>query len=398
MFKFQSSFSKKSLLLSLICLGSLSNHTMAQVTGIINMQDTTKRPIITAVPFLNIALDSRATGMGDAGVATSPDANSVYWNAAKLAFIEQKSGASLTYNPWLRGLGVNDMFLMSLSGFLKRNDKEAFGAELRYFNLGDIQFTDKNAATILNFTPREYAIALTYSRKLSSKFSMAVTGRFINSNLTGDVYNGASGQDAKPGRSGSADVGFFYTVPKLKLGNQTGSLNLGANISNIGGKISYISNGTADFLPGNMRIGGALTVDLDPKQMNQLTFALDVNKLLVPTVDPNQPLISGMLSSFGDAPDGAGEELEEVILCGGLEYSYNKTFFARAGYFNESKRKGNRKYFTIGAGFRAKQFGLDVSYLVPQTARNNALDGTLRFTLIGYFSSENKKVVNIEGE
>ncbi len=396
MFNFQSSLSHKSLLLSLLCFGSVYQTLIAQNSSVLSLQDTTKRPIITAVPFLNIALDSRATGMGDVGVATSPDANAVFWNAAKLAFAEEKVSASLTYNPWLRGL-VGDMFLTSLSGYIKRKDREAFGAEIRYFNLGSVDFRDKDGVKILDFTPREYAIALSYARKLSPRFSMAVTGRFINSNLTGDVYQSGTGQDAKPGRSGSADVGFFYTIPELKLGKNTGSLNIGANISNIGGKISYINSGTADFLPGNMRLGAALTMHLDPKQMNQITFALDANKLLVPTVNPSQGLISGITSSFGDAPDGFSEEVEEIIVCGGVEYTYNKMFSARAGYFNESKRKGNRKYFTVGAGFRTKQIGFDVSYLIPQATRNNALDGTIRFTLIGYFSTE-KKTVKIEGD
>lgn len=398
MFNFQSSFSKKTLFWSFLCFGSVYSQAIAQ-TSVITLQDTTQRPIITAVPFLNIALDSRATGMGDVGVATSPDANAVFWNAAKLAFTEEKIGASLTYNPWLRGLGLNDMFLMSLSGYYKMDNKQAFGGELRYFNLGDIQFTDKNAATILNFTPREFAVAMSYARKLSPNFSMAVTGRFIHSNLTGDVYNGSTGQDAKPGQSVSADVGFFYTVPELKLGNQSGSLNIGANISNIGAKISYINDGSADFLPANMRIGGALTTHLDPLKKNQITVAIDANKLLVPTTNSNQGLMSGIMGSFGDAPEGIKEELQEVIVSGGIEYLYNKTFAARAGYFNESQRKGNRKYFTLGAGFRTKQLGIDVSYLIPQATRNNALDGTIRFTLIAYFSGDNtKKITNIEGE
>ncbi len=411
MFKFKFILSKQSLLFVCLGLGSVCNEAIAQGTSVLSLQDTTNRPLITSVPFLNIALDSRATGMGDAGVATSPDANSVYWNAAKLAFAQEKSGASLTYNPWLRGLGVTDMFLTSLSGFYKIDDKQAVGTEIRYFNLGNIEFTDFQGKTILNFTPREYAVAFSYARKLSQKMSMSVTGRYINSNLTGDVFNGSASQDAKPGRSASADVGFFYTNPKIKLGNKEGSLNIGANISNIGGKISYISNGSADFLPTNMRIGAALTIDLDPLKKNQVTMVLDMNKLLVPSPaqynaqgkwikgdTTNKGVISGMFGSFTDAPGGFKEELQEVIICGGIEYLYNQTFAARIGYFNESKFKGNRKYFTLGAGFRSKQFGIDVSYLVPQASRNSALDGTIRFTAMAYFGTTNKKTVMIENE
>jgi len=408
MFKFKILPSKQHLLFACLGLGSICNQVAAQNSAVLTAQDKDKRPLITAVPFLNIALDSRATGMGDAGVATSPDPNSAYWNAAKLAFANDKVGASLTYNPWLRGLGVTDMFLTSLSGYYKKDDKQAFGAEIRYFNLGNIEFTNAQGATILNFSPREYAVGLSYARKLSKNFSMAVTGRFINSNLTGDAYAGA-GQDAKPGRTGSADVGFFYTIPKLKLGSKEASLNIGANISNIGGKISYINDGTADFLPGNMRLGGALTIDLDPLKKNQISFVLDFNKLLVPSPaqyneqgkwvkgdTTNKGLISGIFGSFTDAPGGLKEELQEIIVCGGVEYWYNKTFAARAGYFHESQYKGNRKYFTLGAGFHSKKLGLDVSYLIPQASRNNALDGTIRFTLIGYFNTSKAKVVNIE--
>lgn len=401
MFKFPFSFFAKSLLCVGFGLGSVVNQAMAQNTGVISGFDKDSRPLLASVPFLNIALDSRATGMGDAGVATSPDANSVYWNAAKLAFTQDKFSASLTYNPWLQNLGVSDMFLTSLSGYYKRDDKQAFGAEIRYFNLGDIQFTDGAGQAILDFVPRETAFALSYARKLSSQFSMSVTGRFINSNLTGDFSNG--GLDAKPGRSISADIGFFYVIPSLKLGKKDANLNFGANISNIGQKMSYVNDGTTDFLPGNLRLGSALTLNLDPLKKNQLTFALDMNKLLIPSpaqYDSNgkyvkgdttsKSLISGTFGSFGDAPEGFKEELQEIILSGGMEYWYNQTFAARVGYFNEHKNKGNRKYFTVGAGFRSKLFAVDVSYIIPPPNRSSALDGTIRFTLIGYFGNKEK--------
>lgn len=386
-------------------LGSVLNTVIGQSTvGTISGFDSNSRPILTAVPFLNFALDSRSTGMGDAGVATSPDANAVFWNASKLAFAQDKISASLTYNPWLRGIGVSDMFLTSLSGYYKVDDKQAVGGEIRYFNLGDIQFTDNNAAVIMNFVPREWAGSLSYARKLGKQFSMSVTGRFINSNLTGDFSNG--GLEAKPGRSIAADVGFFYVIPSIKLGKKDGNLNLGANISNIGQKMSYVNDGTTDFLPANLRIGAALTMNLDEMKKNQLTFVLDANKLLVPSPpvynaqgvivkgsSTNKPLLSGTFGSFNDAPDGFGEEMREFILNGGMEYWYNQTFAARVGYFYEDKNKGNRKFFTLGAGFRNKQFGIDVSYLIPQATRNNALDGTLRFTLIGYFNGDSKTKV-----
>ncbi len=348
-------------------------------------------PITTAVPFLSITPDSRSGAMGDAGVAISADANSIYWNAAKLAFAKPRYGVALSFNPWLRNL-VGDMSLSYLSGYYRLDDKQAIGLEMRYFDMGIIQFTDQNGGIIMNFRASEFAFGGAYSRKLSENMGVSVTGRFVYSNLSGDFSNAQ--QPAKPGTTGAADIAWYYKNDKwFKINGQPAMLSFGANISNIGAKISYVNAGTADFIPTNMRIGTALEMNLDPEGKNKLTAALDFNKLLVPTpqrrdasgnlvgVDPRtRTVLSGMFGSFGDAPGGFGEELKEIMTSIGAEYSYNNTFFARAGYFGENVTKGNRKYFTVGAGFKYNDLGIDVSYLAAAGA-TSPLGNTLRFTL-----------------
>lgn len=349
--------------------------------------------ITTAVPFLVISPDARHAALGDAGVATSPDANSAYWNAGKLAFIQNRYGASASYTPWL-GKIVNDMSISYLTGFYKISREQAISVALKYFDMGDITFTNNVAAVTGQFSPRDFSFEGTYSRMLSENLGIGLTGKYIYSNLTGTNSN----TDAQPGKSVAADIGIYYT--KELQWNRMSTLSLGATITNIGAKLSYTDNNNEDFLPTNFRIGSALTTELDP--YNSITFVLDFNKLMVPSPpirdengqiisgrDPNRSLLNAMFSSFTDAPNGAKEEFQEVMTSVGIEYWYNKTFAARLGYFNEARNKGNRKYMTIGLGFTKNRFGIDVAYLVPTARREHPLAETLRFTLHFNITGEN---------
>jgi Type IX secretion system protein PorV len=350
--------------------------------------------ITTAVPFLAITPDARHAALGDAGVATSPDANSSYWNAGKLAFIDKKWGGSLSYTPWL-GKIVNDMSISYLTGFYKINREQAVSASIKYFDLGDISFRDAGNNPLGDFNPREFAFDATYSRLLTENFSMGITGRYIHSNLTGAFTN----IDAKAGNSVAVDVGAYYTTT-FKTAKTT-TLSLGATITNIGAKLSYTDNQNKDFLPTTLRLGGTYNIEVDP--YNSFTFILDFAKLMVPTPpiratdgtivygkDNNRSLLSGMFGSFSDAPDGFNEEMKEFMTSAGIEYWYNNMFAGRVGYFNEAKTKGNRKYMTVGLGFRSKkQFGIDVAYLVPVNKRESPLAETLRFTLLFQMQQSN---------
>ena len=346
---------------------------------------TGSRIISTPVSFLTITPDSRGAALGDAGVASSPDANSNYWNPAKLAWIDGDMGVSLSYAPWLRKL-VDDMSLSYLSGYKKLRKEEAVGVYLSYFNLGNMQFKDESNQDIGNeFRPREMAVGGNYARKLSDVMSVSLGLKYIYSNLTNGVsLNGGSTQ-TKPGQSAAADLGVYYQNEVI-LGGRMYDLALGANISNLGGKISYSNNDQADFIPTNLKIGGALTTEID--SYNKITFLLDLNKLMVPS--PNfdstsnsteKGFISGVFGSFGDAPDGFSEEMKEIMISAAIEYWYAEALAVRAGYFHESALKGNRKYFTIGLGIKYSDLGFDFAYLVP-TGRNNPLQDTLRFSLL----------------
>ncbi|MFH0866143.1 MAG: type IX secretion system outer membrane channel protein PorV [Bacteroidota bacterium] len=349
--------------------------------------------ITTAIPFLMIAPDARAGGLGDAGVASTPDANSIHWNPAKLAFIQKDIGFSVSYSPWLRAL-VNDINLAYLSGYKKFGKDQAIAASLLYFSLGDITFTDIVGNTIGQFRPSEFAVDVCYSRKLSEKFSGGVSLRYIHSNLTGGYFVG--GAESHPGNSIATDVSTYYET-EFDLGQTPSKLGLGLNISNIGSKISYTETTERDFIPINLRIGPALTLDLD--DYNQIAVMLDINKLLVPTPpvydsvggilagkDPDVSVVSGMFQSFGDAPGGFKEEMREFTISTGVEYWYDKQFAIRAGFFYEDKTKGNRKFFTLGAGLKYNVFGLDFAYLIPIEQRN-PLENTLRFTLLFDFDA-----------
>jgi hypothetical protein len=333
------------------------------------------RAITTAVPFLGITPDARHAALGDGGAATSADANAAYWNAAKLVTIDKKYGGAFSYTPWL-GKIVNDMWISSLAGFYKLREEEAIGASFKYFDLGEINFRDDQNRDQGNFNPKEAAFDITYSRLLSQNLSVGLTGRYIYSNLTGAF----TGNDAQAGNTAAVDIGVFYTKPFQKSARNS-TLSLGAQISNIGAKLSYTDNANKDFLPTNLRIGSAFTTQLDA--FNTITFILDVNKLMVPTVDKGQTLLKGMFGSFTDAPDGMSEEFRELMMSTGVEYWYNDTFSGRLGYFLEAKDKGNRKYMTAGLGFRSKSnFGIDVAYIVPTNQREHPLAETLRFTVL----------------
>jgi len=356
------------------------NIAIAQGSNPITGADSTFRPITTAVPFLTISPDARHAALGDAGVATSADANAAYWNPAKLVFIDKAYGGTISYTPWL-GKIINDMWISYLSGFYKITREQAVGIGFKYFDLGEIFFRDPNNNPLGDFNPRELALDITYSRMLTEQLSVGLTGRYIHSNLTGSFSN--NGVDAQPGNSVAADIGVYYT--KQLKGAKTNTLNLAASISNIGAKLTYSDNDNKDFLPTNLRMGGAFTTELDP--YNSFTFALDFNKLLVPSPNedrsiPDESMLGGMFGSFSDAPDGFSEEIKEIIINAGIEYWYRQTFAGRLGYFSESKEKGNRKYMTFGVGFRKDRFGLDIAYLVPTNGRENPLAETVRFTML----------------
>ncbi|MFN6177781.1 MAG: type IX secretion system outer membrane channel protein PorV, partial [Flavobacteriales bacterium] len=384
--------------------------------------------ITTAVPFLMISPDSRAGGMGDGGVAVSADANAIHWNPSKLAFAEHDGEFTMSYSPWLRNL-VPDMSLAYLAGYKRlSNKKSAIGGSLRYFNLGSILFTDQNGSTIRDFKPAEFAVDLVFAQQFSENFSGGVAIRYINSNLTGGIS--VQGANTKAGQSVAADVSMFYTKPDMQVGDKDATFSFGLNISNIGAKMSYSETAAQNFIPINLRLGPAFTLDLD--KYNKLTFAFDVNKLLVPTPpvyqldengalildpatgeyviasgkNPNVGVATGMIQSFSDAPgnvsyddngniiveDGSRmrEEFREINIGGGLEYWYAEQFAFRTGYFWEHYTKGNRKYVTLGAGVRYNVFSLDLSFLIANTARS-PLANTLRFTLGFRFDKGKKK-------
>ncbi|MBX2967464.1 MAG: type IX secretion system outer membrane channel protein PorV [Cyclobacteriaceae bacterium] len=352
----------------------IDNSVYAQGSSITG-RDSTNRVITTAVPFLTISPDARSAALGDAGAATSPDANSVFWNPAKLVFIDQSYGGSLSYTPWL-GKIINDMWVSYLTGFYKITREQAVAVSLKYFDLGDISFRGQGNEPLGDFRPREFSLDFTYSRMLTEQLSVGLTGRYIHSNLTGAFTSGSG--DAQPGKSVAADIGVYYNTSLQ--GAKNNSLALAAVITNIGAKLSYTDNANRDFLPTNLRIGAAYKTEVD--QANSFTFIMDFNKLMVPTNDRSKSVLGGMFSSFTDAPGGFSEEIKEFIVNTGIEYWYNNTFSGRAGYFLEAREKGNRKYMTIGAGFKKERFGFDVAYLVPTNRREHPLAETIRFTII----------------
>jgi len=356
---------------------------MIGVAGVSEVRSQT-RPVTSAVPFLLITPDARAAGMGDVGVATSPDVNATFWNPAKLVFAEKKIGAALSYTPWFRSLGVNDMWLGYLTGYYQLNRNQAFGLGLQYSNLGDISFTDPDGLPVRDFKPRELGFAPSFAQKFSKNFSGSVTVRLIYSNLSGNVdIAGSSGAQGRAGVTVGGDIALYYNKD-LNLGGKDFNWAWGVNLSNVGPKISYSTRNEREFIATNLKFGSALTYNIDP--YNKLTLAADINKLMVPTQKnpnsrPDDPLISGIFGSVADAPGGFSEELKEYIWSVGAEYWYNDMFALRAGYFNESREKGYRQYFTAGVGVRYTALGLDFAYLAPRQGRQSPLAETLRFTL-----------------
>ncbi|MBC8005626.1 MAG: type IX secretion system outer membrane channel protein PorV [Verrucomicrobia bacterium] len=351
--------------------------------------------ITTGVPFLTIGPDSRAGAMGDAGAATTPDVNSQHWNPAKYAFIKSDMGVSLSYTPWLRNL-VDDINLAYLAGYKRLDDQQTLSASLRYFALGDITFMSEVGEEMGNQSPNEFAFDVGYTRLLSEKFSGAIAFRYIRSDLTaGQTVNGV---ESHAGNSYAADIGFYYQN-EIRVNRKVSNIAAGINIQNVGAKISYTDGETKDFIPTNLKLGVAYTTEMD--KYNTLTIAIDANKLLVPTPDTadvdifngassDKSVVAGIFSSFTDAPGGMSEELKEINLSVGAEYWYNNQFALRAGYFHEDASKGNRKFFTAGAGLKMNVFALDFSYLLP-VAQNNPLANTLRFTLSFDFEAFNKQ-------
>ncbi len=366
--------------------------------------------VTTAVPFLLITPDARGGGMGETGVASSPDANSMYWNPSKFAFAEKAFGFSMSYTPWLRQL-VPDISLASISGYGKISKMAAIAGSLRYFSLGSVQFTDNSGNAIGLYKPNEFALDVGYSQKLSQHFSVGIAARYINSNLTNSIPLPGS-TVTHPGRALGVDVSCYYHGKKKDIGEKKGEFGFGANISNIGTKISYTDNADASsksFLPTNLRIGGSFKLHLD--EYNTITFLADVTKLMVPTPpiwkldaqgnripdgngsyeiekgkDPYRSTTAGMFGSFTDAPGGAKEELQLLKSGLGMEYWYNNLLAVRAGYYYENKYQGNRQYLTFGLGVKYSVFSIDMSYLAPLTQRN-PLQNTLRFTLLFDFDA-----------
>lgn len=347
--------------------------------------------IVTAVPFLLITPDARAGGMGEAGVAIQPDANTMAINPSKLAFLERDYGFSVSYSPWLKSL-IPDVSLTYLSGYYKLDERNTIGTSLRFFSLGEIQLTDINQQDLGVYSPNELAFDVSFARKFGESFSLGTSARYIYSNLFSGQFS--SGQQTQAGTAFAVDVSAYYKNPTVLFGKDA-ILSLGANISNIGTKMSYVDGGDSNFLPVNLKIGGASTFIID--DFNQFSFALDFNKLLVPTQpvydsngkissgkDPNRSVPAGIFGSFSDAPEGFSEELKEVNIAAGMEYWYNQQFALRAGYFYESPKKGDRRYLTLGAGLKYNVFNIDFAYLIAN-AQKSPLANTLRFSLLFNF-------------
>ncbi|MBR1518871.1 MAG: type IX secretion system outer membrane channel protein PorV [Prevotella sp.] len=371
------------LIVSLMLLASMS----------IKAQDKRDmfNPVNTSVTSQSIAPDARAAGMGDVGAATDPDVVSQYWNPAKYPFTISRAGVALNYTPWLRQL-VSDMDLAYLAGYYRIGDHSAVSGSLRYFSLGEVQTSsDVSGSSDMTINPYEMSLDVAYSLMLSEHFSLGAAVRWIYSDLTYDYT-----EDTSPGTAFAADISAYYQN-YLNLGDRECQLGLGLNISNIGSKITFGGDDNSEFIPTNLRLGASLMVPID--EYNRFTIAADANKLLVPTYPRQQEgetsgdytervqrdyydvsSISGIFKSFGDAPGGAKEELQEIQWSVGAEYVYHDQFSIRAGYHHEAENKGNRKYFTVGAGFRMSVFSLDAGYVIA-TAKSNPLDQTLRFTL-----------------
>jgi hypothetical protein len=376
---------KKLLLLILICLLAAEG----------SAQEEQNRVITTGVPFMLIAADARAAGMADMGVWTSSDAFAQQWNPAKYAFAISKQGVGVTYTPYLSQL-VNDIFLGNITYYNRINERSAVGTSFRYFSNGEIELRETADQEPLRVRPNELAFDVSYSLRLSERFAMAVAGRYIRSDLRLQTGN----EDASAANTFAVDIAGYYQSEEIAYDSFDGRWRLGFNVSNIGPKLSYDETGQENNLPTNMALGGGFDFILD--EYNKVTVGLEVNKLLVPTPSDsnedgtinreddfyNESFVSGIFSSFGDAPDGFSEELKEFTWALGAEYTYQDSFAFRAGYFNESDEKGSRKFASIGAGFKYTSIGIDLSYLFSTSAVISPLEGTLRFGLTFNFGDE----------
>jgi Type IX secretion system protein PorV len=372
---------------AVLCVSAFYATSQAQtITG----RDTSFRVVTSGVPFMAFTPDARSAAMGDAGAALSPDANSTYWGAAKLAASNKDYGVAVSYTPWLRNI-TEDMYFAYLSGFKKIGKNQAFGASLMYFDHGLFQSRNNVGANTGDFYANEFYGSIAYSRKLSDNFSMGLNVKYMNSNLTGNYA--ASGQNIKAASTAAGDISAFYSKNNIDDASGKGwNYAAALMIQNIGGKISY-GGTTTSFIPTTFKIGGAATRHIDAH--NKFTVALDLNKLLIPTPpirDASQKIIRGkddnispitaMFTSWNDAPDGFNEELKEFTVSVGAEYWYNDLFAARLGYFGEAREKGDRKYFTIGFGARVQQrYGIDFAYLMPQR-QGSPLANTFRVSLL----------------
>jgi hypothetical protein len=347
-------------------------------------QSGKENPITTAVPFLRLAADARTGAMGDVGVATDPDANSLFYNGAKTVFNDAKYGVGLTYTPWLSEFDIKNLYQASLGAFYKLDEKQAISLGFRNFSQGTFTFTNEVGQEVNTFKPNDMAIEAGYSRKLSTKSSIGLNVRYIHSKLADNSVNG----NYKAGNAVAADISYFWTKK---------AWNIGLAITNLGSKVNY--GGDPAYLPANLALGAAWNKKINSD--NKISFAFDLNKLLVPTPPDasnaekvaaynNKGVVGSWFSSFGDAPGGGSEELKEVQLGVGAEYMYKEVFNARVGYFAENKLKGNRKYLTVGAGVKYKFAGIDFSYLVPEGSRtnDNALKNTFRFSLLFDFANK----------
>lgn len=356
-------------------------------------QAQVNKTITTAVPVFTISPDSRSAALGDAGVALSPDANASYYNAGKLGFVPNNYSVSPSYSPWLRTIS-DDMGISYVSGYARLNSRSALAGSLSYFDLGEIQYRDLNNIAGPSFNAKEYSVSISYGQKLSDNFGVGATARYIRSNLTGTIT------DTRPGNAAAVDLGAYYNND-LTIGTGQYNLGLGAAISNIGNKITYTDVAQADFLPTTLKIGAALTREIDA--YNKITLTVDARKLLVPSPyyeegvslsdtaatrrinrinadRRSKGIVNGMLSSFSDAPGGFKEELQEIGISAGAEYWYNDLLAARLGYFYEHQDKGDRRYLSLGLGVRYQVFGVDGAYLIPND-RNNPLAQTIRVSL-----------------
>lgn len=396
---FSAKLFRNTFLLGLLC--GLSQEVVAQSVSSGALADGKKpNSIQTAMSFLMISPDAKAGAMGDAGVATSPDAYALHWNPAKLDFLEASSGFSLSYAPWLKNL-VPDINFAYLTYHHKIQDIGTLAGSIRYFSLGDIQLTDINQQDLGTYRPNEFAIDIAYSKKFGESFGLGTALRYMRSSLSnGQFY---AGELLRPASAFAADVSAFGQKEATIFGSDA-LLRWGVNISNIGTKVSYTQGGSKYFLPTNLKFGTAAVLPIN--DLDKLTLTLDVNKLLVPTSpeldvngniirgkDPNRSMISGMFGSFSDAPGGFSEELRELSYSFGAEYVYNDQFALRTGYFYEHPTKGDRQFLTLGAGFMTPQYGIDLAYIVANQAKS-PLANTLRFSLSYKFPQKYKYSFN----